>query len=119
MAHFYGTLQGNRGEASRLGTKDSGITTYAASWEGAVRVHIWNAQVAWNNKMRRLLAADGVIPVHPAPDYSLKALEAWAVSQSINADGSPNTWWRETHALLAKEPKSMRGFSFMPKGKVT
>lgn len=38
MAHFCGTLQGSRGEATRMGTKDSGIETYAASWEGAVRV---------------------------------------------------------------------------------
>jgi hypothetical protein len=37
MSHFYGTLQGNRGEATRCGTKDSGITTVAASWSGAVR----------------------------------------------------------------------------------
>ena len=37
MSHFYGTLQGNRGSATRCGSKESGITTYTASWEGAVR----------------------------------------------------------------------------------
>jgi hypothetical protein len=36
MAHFYGTLQGCRGEATRCGSKDSGMSTYCASWEGAV-----------------------------------------------------------------------------------
>lgn len=36
MAHFYGTIRGQRGEASRLGGKASGLTTYAASWQGAV-----------------------------------------------------------------------------------
>ena len=41
MARFCGTVQGNRGETSRLGGKDSGITTYAASWRGAVRVHAY------------------------------------------------------------------------------
>lgn len=41
MAHFYGTLQGNRGEATRCGTKQSGIETYAASWDGAVRTHLY------------------------------------------------------------------------------
>jgi hypothetical protein len=40
MAHFYGTLQGNRGGASRLGTKSSGLVTQTASWEGAVRVSV-------------------------------------------------------------------------------
>ena len=41
MAHFYGTIRGQRGEASRLGGKASGLTVYAASWQGAVRVSLW------------------------------------------------------------------------------
>jgi len=36
MSHFYGTVQGNRGEASKCGSKASGIRTYAASWKGAI-----------------------------------------------------------------------------------
>ncbi|KKL11926.1 hypothetical protein LCGC14_2540870 [marine sediment metagenome] len=42
MAHFYGTLRGSRGKASRLGTKTSGLDVCAASWAGAIRVHIWH-----------------------------------------------------------------------------
>lgn len=38
MAHFYGTVQGNRGQASRLGSKDSGLDIRACSWEGAISV---------------------------------------------------------------------------------
>lgn len=38
MAHFYGTLQGSRGEATRLGTKNSGLHVKACSYEGAIRV---------------------------------------------------------------------------------
>ena len=38
MAHFYGTVQGTRGEASRLGTKNSGLRTVAASWAGSIEV---------------------------------------------------------------------------------
>ena len=87
----------------------------------------WKKQVAWNDKMRRLLKADGVIPVHPAPDYSLKALEAWAVSQSVTAlrDGQhdskviSNMWWRQMHALLAKEPPSTAVLRRAPQGEVT
>jgi len=37
MSHFYGTLQGNRGEATRCGTTGSGMTTYCAGWGGAIR----------------------------------------------------------------------------------
>lgn len=42
MSHFYGTVQGNRGEGSRGGSKASGMTTYCASWEGAVRCYAWH-----------------------------------------------------------------------------
>jgi hypothetical protein len=41
MAHFYGELKGSRGEATRLGTKSSGLRTLAASWEGAVSVRLY------------------------------------------------------------------------------
>lgn len=42
MGHFRGTLQGNRGGASRLGSKDSGLHANIASWEGAVIVDLWH-----------------------------------------------------------------------------
>lgn len=32
MAHFIGSLQGNKGEASRLGSKRSGIRAKAQGW---------------------------------------------------------------------------------------
>lgn len=41
MAHFYGVLQGARGEASRLGHKSSGLRATAASWQGAVRTELY------------------------------------------------------------------------------
>lgn len=41
MSHFYGTLQGNRGEATRCGTKDSGMHTTCASWQGAVECYAY------------------------------------------------------------------------------
>lgn len=40
MAHFYGTVQGTRGKGSRIGTKNSGLSTVAASWGGAIEVII-------------------------------------------------------------------------------
>ena len=42
MAQYRGTIQGQRGSASRLGSKASGLTTYTASWQGAVRVSLWH-----------------------------------------------------------------------------
>ena len=43
MSHFYGTLDGMaRTTATRRGNKNSGITTYAAGWSGAIRVTVWH-----------------------------------------------------------------------------
>ena len=41
MSHFYGTLKGARGEATRCGSSSSGITTTAASWRGAIRTTLY------------------------------------------------------------------------------
>ncbi len=41
MAHFYGTVEGQRGEASRLGNVKSGLTTQAAGWGGAIKVQVY------------------------------------------------------------------------------
>lgn len=41
MSHFYGTLKGTRGEATRCGTKTSGLVSHAASWNGAVRTSLY------------------------------------------------------------------------------
>lgn len=41
MAHFFGRLQGARGEATRLGSEKSGVGTVAASWQGAIRVELY------------------------------------------------------------------------------
>lgn len=46
MSHLYGTVQGNRGEATRGGSKGSGIETYAASWRGAIRVKVYYDEAA-------------------------------------------------------------------------
>lgn len=40
MSHFYGTVQGNRGEGTRAGHKNSGLETYAASYRGAIYVRL-------------------------------------------------------------------------------
>lgn len=42
MSKYYGTLQGAKGGVSRCGTANSGLTTIAASWHGAIRVHLWD-----------------------------------------------------------------------------
>jgi hypothetical protein len=42
MARFYGKVQGQRGEATRLGGGKSGLQTTAASYSGAVKVDLFD-----------------------------------------------------------------------------
>ena len=82
MSHFYGSVKGNRGYATRGGTKNSGYQTIAASWDGAIEVKlIYNPktdeniyivyQSKWNGKGVDREIARGIIgdgdfsnPVH-------------------------------------------------------
>ena len=40
MAQFYGTVQGARGQASRVGTKSSGLTVHANGWNIGATVYL-------------------------------------------------------------------------------
>lgn len=42
MSHFYATAQGNRGIATRCGTKSSGMVTQTAGWKGCVQTLVWH-----------------------------------------------------------------------------
>ena len=39
MAQFYASIQGNRGQATRMGTKNSGIQGHIRGWDVGVEVH--------------------------------------------------------------------------------
>jgi len=38
MAHFYASIRGNRSEATRTGSKDSGISGHVRGWDIGARV---------------------------------------------------------------------------------
>ena len=40
MAHFRGTIEGNQGDTSRLGTKKSGLVVGANGWHAGVKVEV-------------------------------------------------------------------------------
>lgn len=42
MAMFYGSVQGARGEATRLGHSNTGLRASAQSWAGSVIVNIYH-----------------------------------------------------------------------------
>ena len=56
MATFYGTLQGARGEATRCGSRQSGIHAAAQSWDGSVAVTLYEED---GETMARILAGRG------------------------------------------------------------
>lgn len=71
MAHFYGTIQGNRGEATRCGTAGSGFQAVAASWQGAVRVYLSHdaeREKDWVNvELARWHGAGTYMPLYHGP----------------------------------------------------
>ena len=40
MAHFYGSMKGSRGETTRMGTTNSGMTAHVRGWNLGVRVYL-------------------------------------------------------------------------------
>jgi hypothetical protein len=40
MAHFYGQMQGSRGETTRMGTKNSGLWAHLRGWDVGVEVRL-------------------------------------------------------------------------------
>jgi hypothetical protein len=38
MAHFYGSMKGQRGERTACGTKSSGMSAHVRGWEHGVRI---------------------------------------------------------------------------------
>lgn len=71
MSHFYGTMQGSRGQATRCGTKVSGIEVVAAGWGGAIRTTLFvNSegqdcylveQIAWKGAGEYKKLAEGIV----------------------------------------------------------
>jgi hypothetical protein len=70
MAHFYGKIQGQRGRASRLGSKASGLDVTAASWQGAVSITLRERDgidyatvelVTWNGAGTNRVLYDGPV----------------------------------------------------------
>lgn len=55
MAEFYGRLQGNRGEATRCGSKDSGIRATVESWQTVIRT---SHHQMWGGERRVMIGVE-------------------------------------------------------------
>jgi len=47
MSHFYGNMQGGRGEVTRTGTKNSGMNAHIRGWNCGVEV-----EARWNDELQ-------------------------------------------------------------------
>lgn len=82
MSHFYGSLRGTAGEATRTGTKQSGMQAIAASFQGAVSAYAYLNDagqdcvrirfIQWNGQGRHLTLYDG--PIYPSDDQIFAAM---------------------------------------------
>lgn len=71
MSHFYGTMLGSRGEATRCGTKASGMEVIAAGWGGAIRTSLFVddqgrdcyrvEQIPWQGEGAYRLIEEGIV----------------------------------------------------------
>jgi hypothetical protein len=97
MSHFYGTLKGNKGEATRAGSKNSGIITYAASWRGAIVTRVYHdektdedvftvSQTTWQGSGIQEALAQGVIgkPAKQNSEIVKRAIEGRTVERAVS-----------------------------------
>lgn len=95
MSHFYGTLQGNRGEAARGGTKGSGLETIAAGWAGAIAVRLSHDTgdnvnryviegIPWHGSGERFNIATGVLGLPPSQSGDRRTeADQWEVEDGL------------------------------------
>jgi hypothetical protein len=81
MARFFGSVKGKRGEATRLGSRVSGLDMYAASWCGAIHVRLYAVEAAdyvtvrmvpWKGRGTEVVLYDGPVGRY-APTQLLQA----------------------------------------------
>lgn len=80
MSHFYGIVQGGRGEATRTGHKTTGLVATAASWKGAIKTTLFVddsgrdcyrvEQMPWNGAGEYRLLAEGILGESLAQEYA-------------------------------------------------
>lgn len=61
MAHFRAVIRGNRGEASRLGTKSSGLTAKLQTWGYDLRLDVSHCSEEMAKRDRTLGVGDWVL----------------------------------------------------------
>lgn len=90
MAQFRGIVQGNRGEASRLGSKSSGMRTDCDTWDVGVMCHAQHANgqdlinVYRTSGSGSALSTRWIATVYPDGTIDTRAADGSIVEQHID-----------------------------------
>lgn len=101
MARFYGSLQGRRGEATRLGDSSSGLRVEACSWNGKVVVRLGSED---SDVGRKSEVRTDVINIRAEQHGSSKNPTGTLFSGTFEELGQLISWWRrrdEINAVMA------------------
>ena len=60
MSHYYGGVQGNRGEATRGGSRDSGYTAWAQDGDRQVRTTLYTCEDTGRTRARVSVRASSI-----------------------------------------------------------
>jgi len=59
VAHFYGSIKGQRGEATRCGAKCSGYRAMAQGWQGGLEVYLYHDDNSQTDQFAVFLTGGG------------------------------------------------------------
>jgi hypothetical protein len=97
MAHFYGSVQGSRGAASRLGGRQAGIRTVAKGWQFGVDVYLYHDEKTGRDFAHVYQTKGSANPSATVQEFVLRARE----------DGTPET---DVHGLLKFAESFLKAF---------
>lgn len=81
MAHFYGSVQGSRGDVHRLGGKNTGLRTVAKGWDFGVDVYLYHDETTGRDFARIYQTKGSSGPSGTVQEFILRG----------RPDGSPET----------------------------
>lgn len=93
MARFYASIQGNRGEATRMGTPSSGITGHVRGWNLGMKA-IVDARCGDPSKDHAAASISGGSNGSPHPRVTLDAMERTDGGLEVTLWVEGSTVWR-------------------------
>jgi hypothetical protein len=113
MAHFYGFIQGQAGDATRMGSKNSGYSAWAQSHEGRIRVELRHNDYGETERDEATISIEGGYSAYSVGTSYLPTFDLTAVPAALSC-GDPKVdriWERirtDFAKLDAEAPKALK-----------